>query len=657
MAVSRRTERYELVVIGGGQAGLAAGYWLARHDIDFLIVDAYPRVGDAWRNRWDTLRLFTPARYSALPALAFPGDPYHFPAREEVADYLEWYASVFELPVRSGVTLSQLRRELTGFTIATDDVTLEADNVIVATGPMRTPRVPAFASELDPAIVQLHSSDFRNPAQLPAGPVLVVGAGNSGAQIALELARSRDVTLAGRDVGSIPRRLFGRDVFDWLAHTLMIPGADSFVGRRMRSNVLGGTDALIGMSEGDLRVPGLRRVGRITEVKCGAPYVGAKKLGSVASIIWCTGYRPDYSWIDLPVVDDRGFPQHQRGVTRVPGLYFLGLRFQHRLNSSLLGGVGTDAQYIADVVAARYGHPRSHMLLTVRWFTQWKTSALSFNRAACCAPGVIARQPPPLIDDHQQERPMLRSTLFIAAIAVGGYASSATAQQHPPQDSIAPRFSIGATHAIAGYIRLSFPSLDSRIAAAGLPRVGGAIIGVGAGTDIRMRRLLLGGGFQTLLPRTRDELALRSRLSGSHVLADVGYAVVRPDTWSVYPIGGLGVTHLSLDVRERGDFDFDDGLGRPTRELLLSGTAALLHTGMVIEHRFHIGTREFAMNVRGGMTQSIGRQRWLSHGSTVNNGPSGIRGSYLRVEFSKPIRRWTDGALQLGATAVRALVQ
>jgi putative flavoprotein involved in K+ transport len=365
MASAHRTERYELVVIGGGQAGLAVAYWLARHDIDFLVVDAHARTGDSWRNRWNSLKLFTPARYSGLPGVAFPGDPYHFPTRDDVADYLEWYAKVFALPVRHGVRVSQVRRAQHGFEITTDGTTLEADNVIVASGPHHVPRVPAFAAQLDPAIVQLHSSAYRGPAQLPDGPTLVVGAGNSGAQIALELAQSRDVFLSGRSVGAMPRRFLGRDIFDWLWRTLMIPGADSLVGRRIRANVLGSSDALIGMTEADLRVPNITRVGRVISVDNGVPALATGAPGPVSSIIWCTGFGPDYSWIDVPVFGDDGFPSHARGVTRVPGLYFLGLRFLYRLNSSLIGGVGADAEFIANAVVARYGRTKGQPLRSI----------------------------------------------------------------------------------------------------------------------------------------------------------------------------------------------------------------------------------------------------------------------------------------------------
>jgi putative flavoprotein involved in K+ transport len=358
-SASRRVEQYDLVVIGGGQAGLSAGYWLQQQDIDFLIVDANARVGDVWRNRWDSLQLFTPARYSGLPGLAFPGEPYHLPKREAVADYLEWYAEVFDLPIRSSVRVNGVRRVGNSFEITTSGTTLQAENVIVATGPFQTPRVPSFASQLDPSITQLHSSEYKRPSQLPEGNVLVVGAGNSGAQIALELARTRNTVLAGRAVGSMPRRVLGRDVFDWLYLTLMRPSGDSFLGRRIRKNVLGGTDALIGMTEADLIQGGVRREGRVTGVCNGKPQLASGEVLDVAAIVWSTGFTPDFTWIDAPVFGANGYPIHRRGATSVPGLYFLGQRFLNKLNSSLIGGVGADAAHLADLVAARYGDTRA----------------------------------------------------------------------------------------------------------------------------------------------------------------------------------------------------------------------------------------------------------------------------------------------------------
>jgi putative flavoprotein involved in K+ transport len=354
----RRVERYELIIIGAGQAGLAAGYWLARHDIDFLILDAHPRVGDSWRKRWDSLQLFTPARYSGLPGMPFPGDPYHLPTRDEVADYLEWYARTFELPVRNNVQVTRVERVDGMYEISTNGTTFQADNVVIATGPFHAPRVPAFSREIDSAVVQLHSSEYQRPGQLPDGDVMVVGAGNSGAQIALELSKTRRVILAGRSVGSVRRRVLGRDVFDWLWPTVMRPGADSFAGKRIRQNVLGSSDALIGMTESDLERAGIVRTGRVAGVRDGFPVLDDGTRAEVRSVIWCTGFRADFSWIRAGIFEKDGFPRHSRGVTALPGLYFLGLRFLYRLNSSLVGGVGADAEYVAGHIAARYGNTR-----------------------------------------------------------------------------------------------------------------------------------------------------------------------------------------------------------------------------------------------------------------------------------------------------------
>lgn len=364
-----RTERFDVVVIGAGQAGLAAGYWLAQQDIDFVILDANARVGDSWRKRWDSLRLFTPARYSSLPGLSFPGDPYHLPTRDEIADYLEWYARVFDLPLRHNVRITRLERGVGRYEILTADGSrFQADNVIVATGPFQTPRIPDVAQELDPAIVQLHSSAYVNPAQLPEGDALVVGAANSGAQIALELAQSRRTLLAGRAVGSLPRRILGRDLFDWLWPTLMRPGADSRLGARIRADVLSSTDKLIGFSERDLERGGVVRVPRITGNRDGQPLFADGSTANVKSIVWATGFRPDFRWIDLPVFELDGFPRHERGVVReAPGLYFVGLRFQYRLNSSLVGGVGADAQYVAQSIVRRYGETRVEPSTDFRW--------------------------------------------------------------------------------------------------------------------------------------------------------------------------------------------------------------------------------------------------------------------------------------------------
>lgn len=343
---------YDAIVIGAAQAGLSAGRELSRRGKRFLLLDADRRVGDGWRRRWDSLRLFTPARYSGLPGLPFPGPRYHLPSRDEVAEYLERYAAHFELPIRLGSRVRAVRRGGAGFLVETQGETFEAANVIVATGPFQQPRIPAFAGQLTPGIVQRHSSSYRNPAALPAGDVLVVGAGNSGAQIALELAQTRRVVLAGRDTGSLPRRLLGRDIYDWIWPTILRASTDSLVGRRLASRMVGG-DPLVGISRGDFAAAGVTRAGRVGGVREGQPLLEDGTALGVRTVIWATGFGPDLSWLELPVLDPAGRPLHRRGISPVPGLYFLGQRLQAHLGSSLIGGVGRDAHEVVAHIAVR----------------------------------------------------------------------------------------------------------------------------------------------------------------------------------------------------------------------------------------------------------------------------------------------------------------
>lgn len=350
-ATSGRVECYDTIVIGGGQAGLAMGHHLAKRDLDFVILDAAERVGDSWRRRWDSLRLFTPARFSGLPGMAFPDLPAHLPDKDQVADYLERYAERFDLPVRANTRVTSLRRRDGELSLETTEGAFEARNVVVATGPFHRPRTPALAAELAPDIHQLHSSGYRSPFDLSPGPVLVVGAGNSGAQIALELSRFHDVTLAGVAIGGLPRTILGADVFRWLWPVFRHASGDRWLGRRLRERARAG-DPLIGITAADLAAHGIRRVGRVTEVRGGLPIADGVAV-QATTVVWATGYTPDYGFIELPVLDAEGRPRHERGVTDVNGLYFLGLPFQHRQTSSLLGGVGDDAEHIANVIAQR----------------------------------------------------------------------------------------------------------------------------------------------------------------------------------------------------------------------------------------------------------------------------------------------------------------
>ena len=350
-------ERFETVIVGGGQAGLATGYHLARLGRSFVILDAGARVGDPWRGRWDSLRLYTPARYSGLPGWPFPGEPFHYPARDEVADYLEAYAARFELPVRPGVRVDRLSRQGDRFLVAAGDRRFEAANVVVAAGAYHHPRVPGFAAELDPAIRQLHSSAYRRPDQLRDGGVLVVGAGNSGAEIALELSASHPIWLSGRHPGNEPARAGSR--FDrvatpaiWFAFSRVL-SVDNPVGRRLRPKLLTAAAPLARVRRRDLAAAGVERVPRTAGTRDGLPLLEDGRVLEVANVVWCTGFRHDFGWIDLPVFDDDGEPRHDRGVVAdQPGLYFVGLFFLSSVTSALVGGVGRDAGHVAAKLAS-----------------------------------------------------------------------------------------------------------------------------------------------------------------------------------------------------------------------------------------------------------------------------------------------------------------
>ena len=353
--------RVETVIIGGGQAGLTAGYHLAKRRRPFVILDANERVGDAWRNRWDSLRLFTPAHFSRLPGKRLDMPNWSFPTKDEQADYLEAYATEFELPVRTGVRVERLEKADGRFVVSAGDETYEAENVIVATGAHNIPKTPVFAAELDPRIVQLHSSAYRNRAQLQAGDVLLVGAGNSGAELAVELCRSHRVFLAGPKISEIPvphgTRRFrpGFRVFRFLGHRVLTRGNP--IGRKVGPKLLEDPDPLIRTKSKELTEAGVERVPRVTGVENGRPALEDGRVLDVANVIWCTGFRTDFGWIDLPVFDADGEPNHDRGVVESePGLYFLGLVFLYSFSSDVLPGRGRDAKYIAKHIASRQKH-------------------------------------------------------------------------------------------------------------------------------------------------------------------------------------------------------------------------------------------------------------------------------------------------------------
>lgn len=355
------------IVIGGGQAGLAVGYHLAKRGVPFQILDANPRIGDAWRNRWDSLRLFNPARYAGLPGLRFPARGDMFPTKDQVADYLADYARHFHLPVRNGVKVDRLWKEGNRFVMAAGKQRFTSENVIVAMANYQLPRVPPFARDLDPGIVQLHSQDYRNLSQLQEGGALIVGVGNSGADIGIEVARSHPAWISGQESGHIPwpidsfvaRFLLVRLVRFFGHHVLTV---ETKLGRKLRPKLLNRAAPLVRVKPKDLASAGIARVPKVVGVRNGLPLLADDRTLDVKNVIWCTGYHHGFPWIDLPIFGEHGEPMHERGIVeKAPGMYFVGLHFLYAMTSATLIGVGRDAERIANAIARRV--PRADSII------------------------------------------------------------------------------------------------------------------------------------------------------------------------------------------------------------------------------------------------------------------------------------------------------
>jgi len=349
-AGGRGDDTVDVIVVGAGQAGLAIGWYLARLGLRFLVLEASAELGRSWRSRWDSLTLFTPAQYDALPGMPFPAPADTYPTKEPVADYLRAYADAFRLPVRLNSRVTSLSRSGDGFEVRTADETFSARRVVVATGPFQVPFIPPAAGGLDSTVTPIHSAAYRNPQALPDGPVLVVGGGNSGLQIAEELSASRRVDVSiGTSPPMLPQRLAGRDLFWWLTRLgLMRVPAESRLGRRVQAR----GEFVIGTSRRQLKRAGVTFRPRLVGADGRTVRFADGSTLDVGVVVWATGYRSDYSWISVPGVVRNGRVAHRRGVTDVPGLYFLGLSWQHTRGSALLGFLDEDARHIADRIAA-----------------------------------------------------------------------------------------------------------------------------------------------------------------------------------------------------------------------------------------------------------------------------------------------------------------
>ena len=360
MAHQHSHETFHTIVIGGGQAGLSVGYYLARQGRSFAILDASQRVGDTWRKRWDSLRLFTPAAFDGLAGMKFPAPPFSFPTKDDMADYLEAYARRFQLPIRSGIRVDRLTRAGSRYLVEAGSHRYEADHVVVAMSSYQVPRVPAFAKELRPDIVQMHSLEYRSPRQLKAGGVLLVGAGNSGAEIAIETAREHQTWISGRDTGHVPFRIDGlaarlflvRFLFRIVFHRLLT--VDTPIGRRVRRRMFTRGAPLIRVKPKQLTAAGVQRVAKVAGVQNGLPVLEDGRVLDVTNVIWCTGFGNGLSWIDLPIFEANGEPRHRSGIsTDEPGLYFVGLHFLHSMSSTMIHGIARDAKRIADTIDHR----------------------------------------------------------------------------------------------------------------------------------------------------------------------------------------------------------------------------------------------------------------------------------------------------------------
>jgi len=343
------TKHLHTVIIGGGQAGLATGYFLKRMKKNFIILDENVKIGDSWRKRWDSLKLFTPSQHDSLPGLPFPGPENSFPGKDEVADYLERYTIEFSLPVQLNSKVKNLYSRNNHFEIDTSEKKLFADNVVIATGTNPVPYVPSLASDLSSEIFQIHSSQYRNPWSLPDGDVLVVGAATSGIEIALEISKTHKTFISGKPTFHIPDNVikYGGKLYWWFINNIIT--IKTPIGKKVKGKIIHSGSPLIRVSADDLDRAGISHLPRVVKTDNGFPYFEDNTVIKVSSVIWATGYKPDFSWIEMNITDETGWPKTNRGISSTnKGLYCVGMPFQYGLTSGLIGGVGRDAAYLSD---------------------------------------------------------------------------------------------------------------------------------------------------------------------------------------------------------------------------------------------------------------------------------------------------------------------
>lgn len=344
--------KWQVIVIGGGQSGLAISYFLKRMNYQFIILDENEHIGDSWRKRWDSLHLFTPAQYDGLPGTKFPMQKNGFPGKDQVAEYFAEYVRKFELPFHTKVKVKKISLNNGTFLLDTSNGAYHAEKLVVASGTHPVPKIPAFAIELSAESSQIHSSEYKNPDGIAEGEVLVVGAGTSGVEIALEVSKYRKTYISGNPTFHIPDRVFKYvgNFYWWFVRNILT--VKTPIGRKVKKKVLHGGGPLINISIEDLDKDGVIRLARMKGAENGLPVMEDGTVVNAKTIIWCTGFKPDFSWIDIDILNETGWPDTERGVSKKQkGLFFIGMPFQFGLASGLLGGVGRDAKYVAKKLA------------------------------------------------------------------------------------------------------------------------------------------------------------------------------------------------------------------------------------------------------------------------------------------------------------------
>ncbi|SFI81289.1 MULTISPECIES: NAD(P)/FAD-dependent oxidoreductase [unclassified Bacillus (in: firmicutes)] len=340
----------DVVVIGAGQAGLSMGYYLKQGGYDFVILDGEKRIGDSWRNRYDSLVLFTPKSYSSLPGMKLEGDENAFPTKDEIADYLETYANRFLLPVQMEITVHKVQKVKSTFEVSTDKGVFHSKHVIIASGAFQKPFIPSISQSLSQEVFQIHSSQYQSLETIPDGPVLVVGGGNSGTQIATELAESRDVTIAiSHPLKFLPLKIMGKSIFHWLEKMgFLYAGTTTKRGSwfQKQSDPIFGFEFKKMIRKGKIEIHS-----RVIQAQGGEITFNDRSKINVHNIIWSTGFVPHYKWIDIEgILDEKGFPLHKRGVSPIQGLYYIGLPWQYQRGSALICGVGRDAEFLYSII-------------------------------------------------------------------------------------------------------------------------------------------------------------------------------------------------------------------------------------------------------------------------------------------------------------------